>query len=192
MKLLTSLTIAVVEAGLVTPFERLQVFIMTSKYSSSNYRDFYNMSKSKLRTELFKGFTPYFIKQVVAWTTFLQADAFYKNQIRKIFSIPDKEMITGYKFVLCGVLISITTIFFVMPFDNIKTYLQKYNLEVVDGRKVEKSKNHISILSSIKKIYQKAGAMGFFTGWRVKLTVHLINSSFTVALLEYVDNLQKQ
>ena len=190
MKLLTSLTVAIVEAGLVTPFERLQVFIMTSKYSTSNYRDFYNMSKSKLRVELFKGFTPYFTKQVVAWTTFLQADAFYKSQIRRIFEIQDKEMIKGMKFVLCTMLISMTTILIVMPFDNIKTYLQKYNLEVVEGRKVEKQRKHISIPSAIKRIYEKAGVTGFFTGWRVKLLVHLINSSFTIALLEYLDNLQ--
>mmetsp|Transcript_41285 Transcript_41285/g.47594 ORF Transcript_41285/g.47594 Transcript_41285/m.47594 type:complete len:166 (+) Transcript_41285:192-689(+) len=110
MKLLTSLTIAFVEAGLITPFERLQVFIMTSKYSNKNYSDFYHMSKSKLRVELFKGFSPYFTKQVVAWTTFLQSDAFYKRQMRRIFKIDEKEMITGYKLALCTLMISCTTI----------------------------------------------------------------------------------
>lgn len=189
MKLLTSFTLASVEAGLVTPFERLQVFIMTSKFSTSNYRDFYNMSKTKLRTEMFKGFTPYFTKQIVAWTTFLQADTFYKNQVRKLFDIKDNEMITGYKFALCTALISMTTIFCVMPFDNIKTFLQKYNLEVIDGRKTEKLKNKVNIPTAIRKIYARAGLFGFFTGFRVKLFVHFITSSFTVALLEYIENL---
>ena len=189
MKLLASFTLAAVEAGLVTPFERLQVFIMTSKFASSNYKDFYNMSKMKLRTELFKGFAPYFLKQTVAWTTFLQADAFYKNQVRKYFEIKDKDMITGYKFALWSLMISMTTIFCVMPFDNIKTYLQKYNLELIDGKKVEKSKSHISITTAIRKIYRRAGLFGFFTGFRVKLFVHFITSSFTVALLEYIENL---
>jgi hypothetical protein len=68
MKLLTSLTIAFVEAGLITPFERLEVFIMTSKFGTKNYADFYHMSKSKLRTELFRGYTPYVLKQCVSWT----------------------------------------------------------------------------------------------------------------------------
>mmetsp|Transcript_41285 Transcript_41285/g.47595 ORF Transcript_41285/g.47595 Transcript_41285/m.47595 type:complete len:82 (+) Transcript_41285:693-938(+) len=76
-----------------------------------------------------------------------------------------------------------------MPFDNIKTFLQKYNLEEVDGAKVEKRK-HVSILSGIRKIYKKAGVLGFFTGWRIKLFVNFINSSFTVVLLEYLENLQ--
>lgn len=63
MKLLTSVTIALIEAGLVSPLERLQVFIMTSKFGHQNYIDFYNMSRNKLRTELFRGFTSYALKQ---------------------------------------------------------------------------------------------------------------------------------
>jgi hypothetical protein len=68
MKLLTSFTLAFIEAGLITPFERLQVFIMTSKFGNRNYTDFYHMSKSKLKTELFRGYTPYVLKQCVSWT----------------------------------------------------------------------------------------------------------------------------
>lgn len=95
MKLMTSVTIALVEAGLITPFERLQVFMMTSKFSNKNYSDFYHMVKSRLRTELFRGYTPYFTKQIVSWTAFLQADTFYKSQIRRIFEVPDDKMILG-------------------------------------------------------------------------------------------------
>lgn len=111
MKLMTSLTIAFIEAGLITPFERLQVFIMTSKFSNRNYKDFYNMSKSKLRTELFRGYTPYVTKQIVSWTAFLQADTFYKGLIRKYYQIPDEKMILGWKLALCTLLVSSTTIF---------------------------------------------------------------------------------
>jgi hypothetical protein len=106
IKLMTSLSIAIVEAGLITPFERLQVFIMTSKFANKNYVDFYHMSKSKLRTELFRGYTPYFLKQIVSWTAFLEADAFYKSQVRMIFKIPDDDMILGWKLALCTALIS--------------------------------------------------------------------------------------
>lgn len=189
MKFLTSFTLAAIETGLITPFERLQVFIMTSKFSKNNYADFYNMSKSKFRTELFKGLTPYFSKQIVAWTTFLQADAFYKNKFRKIYGIHDKNMITGYRLALCSFCISLTTILCVMPFDNIKTHLQKHNLELIDGKKVEKASSKIGIPTAIKRIYLRGGLSGFFTGWRIKLFVHFMTSSFTVCLLEYMENL---
>lgn len=192
MKLLTSATVALVEAGLITPFERLQVFIMTSKYSNKNYKDFYHMSKSKLRQELFRGYTPYFTKQIVSWTAFLQADTFYKSHIRRIYNIPDDQMILGYKLALCTFLVSCTTIFCVMPFDNIKTFLQKYNLEMKEGKKVEKDRGQLGIRTAIKRIYAKSGILGFVVGWRIKLCLHFLNSSFTVALLEWLDNLSRQ
>jgi hypothetical protein len=96
MKFLTSTTVALVEATIITPFERLQVFVMTSQQSKKNYGDFYKMlSKSKLHKEIFKGYTPYLTRQMVAWTTFLQADTFIKNQVRKFYKIPDDQMIKG-------------------------------------------------------------------------------------------------
>lgn len=134
MRFLTSLSVAFIEGGLLTPFERLQVFIMTSKFGSENYKDFFNMSKSKLRTELFKGYSPYVLKQWVSWTIFLQADQFYKNRIRSFFKIPDHEMVFGFKLALSSLLTSLTTVCAVMPFDNIKTFLQKHNLELKDGK----------------------------------------------------------
>lgn len=100
MKFLTSITVALIEAGLITPFERLQVFIMTSKFANKNYTDFYNMIRHRLRTELFRGYTPYFTKQIVSWTAFLQADTFYKSQIRQIFDVPEDKMILGWKLAL--------------------------------------------------------------------------------------------
>lgn len=192
MKLLTSLSIAFIEAGLITPFERVQVFLMTSKFQNKNYTDFYQMSKSKLRTELFRGYTPYVLKQCVSWTALLQADQFYKNQMRKFYRIPKDQMILGWKLAACSALTSMTTVLCIMPFDNVKTFLQKHNLEMKDGSKVEMNKHQLNIRGAFKGIYEKRGLLGFFTGWRIKLCVHFLNSSFTVCLLEWLDSLSKQ
>ena len=191
MRLLTSLTIAFIEAGLFTPFERIQVFLMTSKFGTENYKDFFNMSKSKLRVELFRGYTPYVLKQCVSWSVFLQADQFFKNRMRSIFKIPDHKMVFGWKLALSSLWTSITTILSVMPFDNIKTYLQKHNLELKDGRKVETNVGQLTIKNAISGIYGKRGIRGFYIGWRIRICVHFFNASFTVALLEWLDNLAK-
>jgi hypothetical protein len=79
-----------------------------------------------------------------------------------------------------------------MPFDNIKTFLQKHNLEIKEGQKVEKSPGELNIVNAVKSIYSRKGFRGFFVGWRIKLCVHFVNSSFTVALLEWLDNLSKE
>lgn len=192
MKLMTSFSLAMLEAGVITPFERLQVFMMTAKAKSGNYADFYNMCRTKMRTELFRGFSPYFTKQLVAWTTFLQVDAFYKRLVRRIFSIPDDQMITGLKMALCSFMICCSTIMIVMPFDNIKTYLQKYNLEVVDKKIVGQTKEKLGLKDAVRNIYTRGGALGFFIGWRAKLMVYFVNYSFTIILLEYLDQFAKK
>jgi hypothetical protein len=101
-------------------------------------------------------------------------------------------MILGWNLVLCSLLTSMTTVFCIMPFDNIKTYLQKNNLEAKDGVRIEKNRGQLTIMNAVKDIYKKAGPIGFFTGWRIKLCVNFINSSFTVCLLEWLDSLAKQ
>jgi len=125
-KLLTSLTITSLEACLITPFERIQVFAMTSKKTHSNYADFYKLSSKNLKAELFKGFWPYFTRQVISWTMWLQSDTFFKTQIRSWYKIPDDEMISGSRLALCTLLVSSTTIAAAMPFDSVKTHLEKH------------------------------------------------------------------
>ncbi|CAI2367143.1 unnamed protein product [Moneuplotes crassus] len=191
MRLLTSLTIAFTEATLITPIERLQVFLMTSKFSDSNYKDFFTMIKSRARKEIFKGYSPYILKQCVSWTVFLQADQFYKNRMRSMFNIHERRMITGWKLAACGLMTSLTTVFSIMPFDNIKTFLQKHNIEVKDGHRVKCNENQFTIKNAVKGIYAKRGIRGFYVGWRIRILVNFFNSSFTVVLLEWIDDLAR-
>jgi hypothetical protein len=193
MKFLTSATIALVEATIITPFERLQVFVMTSKNTNQNYSAFYKMiSESSIRKEIFKGYTPYLTRQMVAWTSFLQADTFVKGQVRKFYNIPEEEMIKGLRLVFCSAFVSMFTILCAMPFDNIKTFLQKYNLELKKNTEGKIIKKENSIPKAIKHIYRTRGVFGFFIGWRVKLVAYFINAVFTVSLLEWLDNLSKE
>lgn len=191
MKFLTSVSLALVESVIITPFERLQVFVMTSQQNTHNYGDFYKMlTKSQVRKEIFKGFTPYFSRQLVVWISFLQADTFIKTRVRKWYHIPEDQMIKGFKLLLCSGFVSFCTILCAIPFDNIKTFLQKYNIthEKGTGEIIKKEAN---IPMAIRKIYERSGILGFFIGWRVKLVAYSINALFTVTLLEWLDNLSR-
>ena len=192
MKLMTSFSVTFVEAGLIPPFERLQVFIMTSQSNKQNYSDFYKTIKSNWRQELFKGYTPFFTKQIVAWTSLLMSDTFYKNQVRKVFKIPEDKPITGLKLFLCTVLVTATTILVAMPFDNIKTFLQKNSTEMRPDGNVKKEVGKIKIKDAIQRIYARGGVTGFFVGWRLKMCTYFITSSLAVTLIEWLDNLNKQ
>lgn len=189
MKFLTSLTVTFVEATLITPFERLQVFIMTSKSTKKNYADFYETIKNNIGKELFKGYTPYFVRQVTAWTVLLQSDAYYKTQIRKYYNIRNDEMVTGYKLMLCTLMVTATTIICAMPFDNIKTYLQKHTIEMRPDGDTHKKVEKVNIKTAVKNIYERGGALGFFVGWRLKMFTYFITTSLAVTLIERLDNL---
>ncbi|CAI2373254.1 unnamed protein product [Moneuplotes crassus] len=192
LKMLTSLSVTSVEASVITPFERLQVFIMTSQNTKSNYSDFLKEIKGNARKELFKGFSPYFARQIVAWTTLLLSDTFYKNKVRQFWDIPKDQMITGYKLLLCTMSVTVTTIIIAMPFDNIKTYIQKNSKEMRPEGHKEVDKAKVGIRKAVSRIYNKGGLLGFFVGWRLKMCTYFITSSLAVTMIEWLDNLHNK
>lgn len=81
-KLLTGSSIALVEAVLTCPIERLKVYFMTNT-DKITYRQFFKNNEGNLFRELFRGFTPLFMRQSMAWIVFLEADMLTKHVIRK-------------------------------------------------------------------------------------------------------------
>jgi hypothetical protein len=63
-----------------------------------------------------------------------------------------------------------------MPFDCLKTHLEKVNPET-------------TYFGAIKEIYRQSGnsVLGFFTGVRLRFLLHLTNAMFTVNLLEILE-----
>jgi len=66
-----------------------------------------------------------------------------------------------------------------MPFDCIKTHLEKVNPSATYS-------------GAIKEIYNQSGrsVLGFFTGVRLRFLLHLTNALFTVNLLEILEGLK--
>ena len=61
LKLLTALSIALVEATITCPVERLKVYFMTTTEKIS-YLQFFSNNQSSLFKELFRGYTPLFAR----------------------------------------------------------------------------------------------------------------------------------
>lgn len=79
-----------------------------------------------------------------------------------------------------------------MPFDNIKTYLQKNSLEMRPEGHTKADSGKIGIRTAISRIYKKGGPLGFFVGWRLKMCTYFITTSLAVYLIERLDNLNAQ
>ncbi len=59
-----------------------------------------------------------------------------------------------------------------MPIDCIKTTMQKADA------------SQQGLIPTIQQFYQAYGLAGYYVGWKAKLLQYLLNSAFTVALLE--------
>ena len=62
LKLLTGASIGLVEATLTTPIERIKVYFMTTSDSKMSYKQFFKTYRGSLGRELFRGFTPLFVR----------------------------------------------------------------------------------------------------------------------------------
>jgi len=62
VKVMTGLSIGLVEATLTCPIERIKVYFMTTSDTRLSYREFFRTYRGRLSKELFRGFTPLFVR----------------------------------------------------------------------------------------------------------------------------------
>jgi hypothetical protein len=79
-KALTGLSIALVEAFILCPVERLKVYLMTNNVRGGSLfaKLKADSASGSLIRELYRGYLPLFTRQSVAWITFLTADQMMK------------------------------------------------------------------------------------------------------------------
>jgi len=87
MKLMTGVSIGLVEATLTCPVERVKVYFMTTTDTKLSYREFFSNLRGRVRQELFRGFTPLFVRQSISWSVFLQTDLAIKGWLRRVYGI---------------------------------------------------------------------------------------------------------
>lgn len=151
---------------------------MTS-LTKETYGNFYKQISGNFVRELYRGFTPLMIRQSMAMTVFLQSDLLLKTKIRKHFNLRDDEKISSKYLIPASLLIAFINCGFAMPFDVLKTQLEKVN----------STKNY---LNSFKYVYETGGYSAFFTGYRLRMALYIINALFTVNLLEFLENKYKK
>jgi len=173
-KIMAGISFVNFEVYVLTPLERLKVFLMTENSSISG---FFKKYKGDIRHQLFKGLGPTYWKSNVGLLTFILSNhylkRFWKECLgRKGFSPADYLGISS--------LVGLTCTFTTMPFDFLKTQAQ---IETQD--KNEKPKGTIK---SLLEHYQKSQLKMLYTGWNLRFSQTLINSTIGVILLETLEN----
>jgi len=176
-KALTGVTIAGLETYVLTPLERLKVYLMTAESNKSHLLlKFFQENKNKVRKELFRGLNALMPKQMVSWTTFLVADDKIKRSVHGWTGVPQKEELPFVPLMLAGTAVGVVNSAASLPFDCVKTHLQMYNhMETPTLR------------SAFQSIYQQSGVMGFYRGWQTRMTQYILHSVFTVTIMERLE-----
>uniref|UniRef100_A0A7S3IY27 Uncharacterized protein n=1 Tax=Strombidium inclinatum TaxID=197538 RepID=A0A7S3IY27_9SPIT len=181
-KLVTGFFIAMIEATITCPIERVKVFLMTQKKASLSQLTkqlFYSSNNSQ--AEMFRGFGPLFLRSFMNWTVFLQTDYVVKQFLRRQFDIKPDEQIPTSMLIPTSVFVALVNTCIVMPLDCIKTHLEKVNPSS-------------SYKQAVRDIYQRSGNsyLGLFTGVRLRFLLYLTNALFVVNILEKLEYLNKR
>lgn len=174
VSVLTGLTIAVIEVWLLTPLERLKVWLVTFKQNSKGVITFFKTSvRVGVVSQLYKGLNISLVRQVTSWTVFLVVH----DQLMlfvKAMNIPPNELpvlwLLGVAFVEGGV-----NTLVVQPLDCLKTHIQK--VDSIQG---------YSILSIFSLVFKQYGFRGLYIGWQVRLFQYMVHALFTISVLEHL------
>ena len=171
----TGLSIALLEVWVITPLERFKVCLMTYQKSSGGIKAFLKALRRDVVHSLYKGLKITAIRQVASWVTFLVVH----DQLMVGVKMYNGNVLSmSLVVLLCVSLIegSINTLV-VQPLDCIKTNQQKL-----------KASGRDSIRGIFEHIYIEYGIRGFYVGWVARMVQYMINSGFTIAVLEGLKN----
>lgn len=175
VKALSGFCVANIDSVIVCPLERMKVFFMTRSDFKGGYISYFKTHSQALVKVLFKGLNIHMLRQNVSWFVWLESDACTKMYVRRKHNIdPFKQTIPFTLVLPIALVTSIVNVLAVMPFDMVKTNIQKEKPVLV------------------KEVLSKYGNKGhfkyFFVGWRVRLLQYFIQNVFTMNMLEIMES----
>jgi hypothetical protein len=177
----TGVSLAAVDAFLVCPLERLKVVLQT-KQSDITIRQFMREHKADLSKSMFAGLTPFFYRNLVSWTSFLYFDYLFKKMFRSKLNISNQVGLDSFSLLQISLLVGVANITSVMPLDILKTLKQQHSKEFAKA----------TLLDMAKRVYRESGFKGFYYGWQPRMAQYLIQSVFTVPILDKLEVRQRK
>ncbi|MDP3935793.1 MAG: MC/SLC25 family protein [Alphaproteobacteria bacterium] len=167
----TGLSIAMLEVWVITPMERVKVWLMTYQKSSGGIKALFKALRRDAIHSLYKGLKITAVRQVASWVTFLVVH----DQLMDWVKANNGNVLNMSLMMLLGISLiegSINTVV-VQPLDCIKTNQQKI-----------KALSHDNMMSVLRHIYTGYGIRGFYVGWEVRMVQYVMNSGIMVVVLE--------
>ena len=178
VKTLCGITIANFEVGVINPLERLKVHLMTAPPKEQSIKHFFGLHQRRgiLLETLYRGTQATWIRQNVSWVSFLVADDYFKN-IERAKQQPNEKTLPFPSLLKVAFEVGLVNTVANMPFDTAKTRIQAH----------ASSFKHPNVFSVIRTIFQESGVHGLYAGWRIRMTQYMVQSVFTVTILEHLE-----
>ncbi len=169
--ILSGILIANLEVFIISPLERIKVFLMTFLNKDSNYKNVYKyIIKNKT---LYQGTTALILKQNTSWISFYLSNYFI-IEFFKFFS--QSNNLTSNQLLIGSIFTGLINTILIIPLDTIKSNMQK------------SQNTNLSFVAQAKQIYGSQGCSGFFSSFNIRLLqyitirffynlIHNINSS---------------
>jgi len=94
-------------------------------------------------------------------------------------NLREDQKIPAFYLMPAASIVAIANTSLVMPFDCLKTHMEKVNPTSTYAQ-------------AAKAIYNKGGLLGFFTGVRLRFILYFTTSLFTVNLIEFLEGILKR
>ena len=139
------------------------------------FREEIRLRNSNIIRELYRGYLPLVTRQCVAWVIFLIADSKMKSVLRDYLNLPQTETIPKQYLLPGSAAVAIFSTLGIMPFDSMKTHMQRENLK------------SLSIKDAVNTVVQESGVRGLFVGWRIRFAMYQIHALMTTDLLDRLE-----
>jgi len=177
----TGLTMACTDSFLICPLERLKVWMMTNYSSKKHFSQFFT-HQSGLQTvsELFRGLKPSFVRSCMSWVSYLVAEEKIWQKVKQLsprVNQKDGDLPLAEQ-LLVGSLGGIVNSLCTLPFDAVKTHMQKK--EHIETKK---------ITTVLNELYANHGLPGLYAGWKVRLPHYAIVGVLTSHYMRECDKI---
>lgn len=173
-KTCSGFAMAHIETFIVCPAERMKVWLMTTSHERRHITRFFVEEKTHWRASLFRGTKAVYARQVASWVSFLAADGYFKGIERKKY--PEHTTLPMLVLMKVAAQVGAVNTLVNMPFDTAKTRIQQCD-----------SHANTSIIRVISALFKQHGIKALYAGWQVRMTQYMIQSLFTVTILEKLE-----
>eukprot|EP01068_Selenidium_serpulae_P005071 Selendium_serpulae@DN3858_c0_g1_i3.p1 len=147
---------------------------------------------------LLQGLGAYYLRQNLSWLSFLCCDGYFKHLARVLSDTPDGECLSFPWLMGAAFLVGVVNTTLIMPFDSAKTQLQQFRPPPkptaprrVGGYGWQQSRRDrttpLTTRAAVTARYRSHGVRGLYVGFQIRVTHYIVNSVFTVVMLEHLE-----